>query len=158
MFWWLSYLYIFDLIIRLIFLGLISLRLYQFTVGIVAFDFAFSIVMLFLFDLIFIIINCKLQLLFDTSSNWFSPNFIGCKLSQHQGSAGPDLPDCCWHDQGQNPRGDPQDLQHQEWLHPWGGRGDPQGEPVGLWVRRCWALWSLMPRFRHIYYLAMLCF
>jgi hypothetical protein len=29
---------------------------------------------------------------------------------------------------------------------------------VGLWVRRCWALWSLMPRFRHIYYLAMLCF
>ena len=107
-----------------------------------AFDFAFSIVMLFLFDFHNYKLY-KLQLLFDTSDDWFSPNFIGCKLSQHQGSAGPDLPDCCWHDQGQNPRGDPQDLQHQEWLHPWGGRGDPQGEPVGLWVRRCWTPWSL---------------
>lgn len=58
----------------------------------------------------------------------------GCKLSQHQGITRPYLPDRCWHDKGQDSRGDPQDLQHKEWLHPWGRRGDSQGEPVGLWV------------------------
>ncbi len=64
---------------------------------------------------------------------WFS-NPTGRELPQHQGVAGPYLPDCCWHDQGEDSWGDPQDLQHQERLHPWGGRGDPQGEPVGFWV------------------------
>lgn len=48
----------------------------------------------------------------------------GSQLFEHQGPAGPDMPDCCRHDQGKDSWGDPEDIQHQEWLHPWGrGRG-----------------------------------
>lgn len=40
--------------------------------------------------------------------------FTGCKLSEHQEPAGFDVSDSGRHDQGENTRGDPQDVQHQE--------------------------------------------
>ena len=40
------------------------------------------------------------------------------------------MQDCGQHDQGQDPRGDPQDFQHQERFHPQRRRAGPQGERV----------------------------
>lgn len=34
----------------------------------------------------------------------------GGQLSEHQGLAGPDMPDCCRHDQGKDSRGNQEDL------------------------------------------------
>ena len=37
----------------------------------------------------------------------------GSQLPEHQGAPGPDMPNSCQHDQGQDTRGDPKNLQHQ---------------------------------------------
>lgn len=36
--------------------------------------------------------------------------FLGCKLLEHQEPAGPYVPDCSWHDQREDTRGNSQDL------------------------------------------------
>lgn len=88
-------------------------------------------------------VMCVLRVVFD----WFlecwavvisvtqsltSYTFAGCKLLEHQESAGPDMPDCCGHDQGEDPGGDQEDLQYQEWLHPGGRGGGSSWEPMGI--------------------------
>ena len=45
----------------------------------------------------------------------------------------------------QDSRGDPQDVQHQERLHPGGGRGGEAREPVGVRVERRWASTAARP-------------
>ena len=54
----------------------------------------------------------------------------GRQLPRHQGPPRRHLQDRGQHDQGQDPRGDPQDVQHQERLHAVGGGAGPQGERV----------------------------
>ena len=44
------------------------------------------------------------------------------------------MSDCGGHDQGEDSRGDPEDLQYQEWLHAWGRGRSEEGESVGFWV------------------------
>ena len=61
--------------------------------------------------------------------------FAGCKLSEHQEPPRSDMSDSGRHDQGEDTRGDPQDIQHQERLHSWGRRGGSQGECLGIWVK-----------------------
>ena len=58
------------------------------------------------------------------------PYRIGRQLPGHQGPPGCDLQDCGQHDQGQDSRGDPQDVQHQERLHADRGGAGAQGERV----------------------------
>lgn len=62
-------------------------------------------------------------------------HFPGSKLLEHQGAAGPDLPDCCGYDQGKDARGYPEDIQHCEWLHRRGGGRGSKGESMGIWVK-----------------------
>lgn len=59
----------------------------------------------------------------------------GSQLPEHQEFAGLDLPNCCRHDQGEDSRGDPQDLQHQEWLLSRWRRGGSEREPMGIRVK-----------------------
>lgn len=50
------------------------------------------------------------------------------ELLGHQGAPGRDLQDGCQHDKGENTGGDPQDVQHKERLHGFGGGTSAQGE------------------------------
>jgi hypothetical protein len=54
--------------------------------------------------------------------------YVGCQLPGYQASFGPHLQDRCEHDQGQDPRRNPQDLQHQERLYTRRRGASAQGE------------------------------
>lgn len=56
---------------------------------------------------------------------------IGCELLGHQTTPRRGMQDRGQHDQGQIPRGDPQDLQHPKRLYPRGGGSDSSRERVG---------------------------
>ena len=58
----------------------------------------------------------------------------GRQLSGYQSASRCWLQDSCQHDQGQIPRGDPQDFQHPEWLYTRGRRTDSSGEWMGWGV------------------------
>ena len=60
----------------------------------------------------------------------------GSRLSRYQEPVGFDLPNCCWHDEGKDCGGNSQDTQHQEWPHSRGRGGDPEREPMDIWLRR----------------------
>jgi len=81
-------------------------------------------------------------------SDFFSPFFFFFSLSPSHFRRGknektkqkspiapaqPDLPHGREYDQGQNARGDPQNVQHPERLHSGGGGGGSPRKPVGLW-------------------------
>lgn len=68
-----------------------------------------------------------------------TPHFIyhpltyhsGCQLLRYQAPARCRMQDGREHDQGEVPRGDPQDFQHPKRFHSRGGRPDPSRERVG---------------------------
>lgn len=74
-------------------------------------------------------------LLFSSSSLYRLLTSGGEKTKQKspKAPAQPDLPHGREYDQGQNARGDPQNVQHPERLHSGGGGGGSPRKPVGLW-------------------------